>query len=226
MLKRSKATGRRSRRAAFFIVFFLFFILKGALADVQTIPLPKPKLKSNFSLEEAISKRRSVRNYSPKELTPEEISQLLWAAQGITDAAGHRAAPSAGARYPLVVYLVKSDGIYLYVPEKHALEQKSSKNIKEELARAALGQNFVSEAPVDIVICAIYEKVASRYGARGKKYTNVEAGHVAENIHLQAVSLGLASCPVGAFEDESVSKLLNLEGKEKPIYIIPVGHKR
>lgn len=193
---------------------------------MEMIKLPKPKLKSNISLEETISKRRSVRSYFPRQLTIEEIGQLLWACQGITDPSGFRAAPSAGALYPLEIYLVKDDGIYRYIPEGHQLEKRSDKNVKRELASASWGQGFIEEASVDIVICAVYERIASRYGKRGIRYTDIEVGHAAENVHLQAVALGLSSVPVGAFNDNAVSKILSLSVGETPIYIIPVGYAK
>lgn len=191
---------------------------------MEKINLPKPKLKSSFSVEEAILKRRSVRRYSSKELTIDQISQLLWAGQGITDVRGFRAAPSAGALYPLEIYLLKNDGVYRYIPEGHRLERISDRNLKKALAVASWNQRFINEAAVDIVICAVYERVTSRYGKRGIRYTDIEVGHAAENIHLQALSLGLCSVPVGAFNDNAVSKILNLSSMEKPIYIIPVGY--
>jgi len=216
-------------RKKFIIAILGFFISMNISAvgrdDMKTIKLPKPKLKGNVSIEEAISSRRSVRRYSSRRLTDGEISQLLWACQGITSPRGLRAAPSAGALYPLEVYLVKDDGVYKYIPEGHQLRQLSGENVKQDLMRASHGQAFVEKAPVDIVICAVYERVTSRYAERGVRYTDIEAGHAAENVHLEAVSLGLASVPVGAFSDNAVSKVLNLPAREKPIYIIPVGHE-
>jgi len=200
-------------------------ISAGGADNMKIIKLPKPKLKGKVSIEETIAGRRSVRRYSSRSLTIEEISQLLWACQGITSPRGLRAAPSAGALYPLEVYLVKDDGIYKYIPEGHELKQLSGENVKKDLSRAALGQAFIEKAPIDIVICAVYEKVTSRYAKRGERYTDIEVGHAAENVHLEAVSLGLASVPVGAFSDDAVSKVLNLPAREKPIYIIPVGHE-
>lgn len=200
-------------------------ISAGGADNMKIIKLPKPKLKGNVSIEETIAGRRSVRRYSSRGLTIEEISQLLWACQGITSPRGLRAAPSAGALYPLEVYLVKDDGIYKYIPEGHKLKQLSGKNVKQDLMRASHGQAFVEEAPVNIVICAVYERVTSRYAERGVRYADIEVGHAAENVHLEAVSLGLASVPVGAFSDNAVSKVLNLPAKEKPIYIIPVGYE-
>ncbi|MGB2705551.1 MAG: SagB/ThcOx family dehydrogenase [Candidatus Omnitrophota bacterium] len=191
---------------------------------MKTIKLPRPKLKSDISLEETITKRRSVRSYSRRELTLNQIGQLLWACQGITDSRPLRAAPSAGACYPLEVYIAKEDGLYRYVPEGHLIEKKSDSDLRKELAQASWGQRFVEEAPVNIIICAVYERVTSRYGKRGIRYTDIEVGHAAENVHLEAVSLGLSSCPVGAFNDKAVSKILDLPDGEKPVYIIPVGY--
>ena len=210
----------------FLIVGFLFLVFKSEANDMEKIKLPEPKLKSSVSLEETISKRRSVRNYSSEELTIEQISQLLWACQGITDPRGLRAAPSAGALYPLEIYLVKNDGVYHYLPDGHMLEKKSGKNIKGDLTRVSWNQRFIETASIDIVICAVYERVASKYGERGVKYTDIEIGHAAENVHLQAVSLGLSSVPVGAFDDGAVSRILGLPNNEKPICIIPVGYKK
>lgn len=191
----------------------------------KEISLPAPRLKGKISLEEAISQRRSKRRYSQQSLSLEQISQLLWSAQGITDKRGRfRAAPSAGALYPMETYLLNKDGLFHYLPERHKLEQISLKDLRTELARAALGQSFVAQAPVSIVIAAGYEKISSRYGQRGKRYTDIEVGHIAQNIHLQAVALGLGSVPVGAFDDQKVKELLQLPDAEQPLYIIPVGY--
>ena len=225
----AKEPKRRLKEIIMFslVAVFCFLVsLNIGAQDMETIKLPKPKLKSNFSVEEGILKRRSVRSYSSRELTMDQISQLLWACQGITSAKGFRAAPSAGARYPLEIYLLKKDGVYRYIPEGHQLQRTSTKDLRKDLDRVSGGQRSVGEAPINVVICAVYERVTSRYGQRGIRYTDIEVGHAAENIHLQAVSLGLASCPVGAFDDKSVSKVLNLSDKEKPIYIIPVGYRR
>ena len=209
----------------FALLLFIVFEARGG--DMKLIDLPKPKMKGGVSVEEAIMKRRSVRSYSSKEISQEAVSQLLWACQGITDEKrALRAAPSAGALYPLEVYLVKRDGLFRYVPAKHALELLSGKDLRAELARAAYGQRFVEEADIDIVIAAVYERVTSRYGDRGIRYTDMEAGHAAENVFLQAIALGLDSVAVGAFTDSAVSKVLNLPSGVKPLYILPVGYKR
>jgi len=189
------------------------------------IDLPKPVVKGKISLEESISKRRSHRRYLSKELTLEQIGQLVWSAQGITDAKRElRAAPSAGALYPLEIYLVKKDGLYHYIPKLHRLKLVKSEDLRSGLAAAAWGQNFISEAPLSIVICAVYARVTSKYGLRGSRYTEIEVGHAAENIQLQAVALGLGSVPVGAYRDEAVARLLELPSDHEPLYIIPVGY--
>lgn len=193
---------------------------------MNEIELPDPVLKGEVSVEETIQKRRSVRKYQSKDLTPQQISQLVWAAQGITDKRALRSAPSAGALYPLEIYVVKKDGLFHYIPEEHKLVRKKDGDLRSRLAAAALGQSFVAQAPVSIVMCAVYDRVAGRYGQRGVRYTDIEVGHAAENVHLQAVALGLASVPVGAFRDDAVSAVLGLTGDEVPIYIVPVGYEK
>ncbi len=222
----------KNRRAfaKILVTVVLFFVTTNTNGEeplkTKTIKLPAPVLKGTVSIEETIKMRRSIRSYADKELTDAQLSQLLWSAQGITSEKGYRAAPSAGALYPLEVYAVKKDGLYHYVPESHSLEFISGKDARQDLSAAAYGQNFVAQAPVDIVICAVYQRVTTRYGDRGKMYTDIEVGHAAENIHLQAVALGLDSVPVGAFTDNKVSSVLGLPKDEVPIYIVPVGYKK
>jgi SagB-type dehydrogenase family enzyme len=189
------------------------------------VKLPPPKLSSAVSLEESIKNRRSERNYKNNELPPEQLSQLLWAMQGLTDPEwGLRAAPSAGAIFPLEIYVVRSSGIYHYLPQQHAIEQVSSEDRRVALSQAALGQSFVAEAPVTFVIAANFQKVRQKYGGRTERYVYMEAGHVAENLHLQAVALGLGSVPVGAFWDDIAKKVLELPDALFPIYLIPAGY--
>jgi len=186
--------------------------------------LPEPRKKGALSLEECIQKRRSKRSFDSKELTREEISQLLWSLQGITDKTrGFRAAPSAGALYPLEIYAVKSEGFYHYTPHDHTLKRLSKKDLREPLTKAALGQRYIAQAPFTIVICAVYERICSRYGERGVMYTHIETGHAAQNLLLQAVALNLGSVPIGAFREAEVTKALSLPEAHKPVYILPVG---
>lgn len=209
------------------LLLTLTFIGKEDLAMAKEIQLPQPVVKGKVSLEEAIAKRRSQRVFSKKELTLEQISQLLWAAQGITGKNGEhkfRSTPSAGALYPMEIYALAKDGFYHYLPQKQALEVLSESDLRADLSSAALSQSSVSQAALDIVICAVYARVTAKYSERGKRYADIEAGHIAQNIHLQAVALGLGSLPVGAFSDEKVKGILKLPIDQVPLYIIPVGY--
>jgi len=188
--------------------------------------LPPPQTTGPMSLEETINRRRSVRSFSTAPLTDAELSQLLHAAQGVTDRQrGRRAVPSAGATFPLEVYLVRADGVHHYDPRAHTLEQLAGADKREELAQAAHGQSCVRNAPVALVLSGVEERTAARYGNRARRYLFMEAGHAAQNIHLQAVALGLGAVPVGAFDDDAVARVLELNPKKEiPLYIIPVGH--
>ncbi|MGQ9546638.1 MAG: SagB/ThcOx family dehydrogenase [Dehalococcoidia bacterium] len=193
--------------------------------------LPPPQLQGDVSLEEAIARRRSVRRYRRDSLSLAELGQILWSAQGITGHRALRAAPSAGATYPLEILVLAGQqcvagldsGIYLYLVNSHSLKLHKSGDFRIDLARAALGQEFIAQAPVAIAICAVYARTCNAYGRRGERYVHIEVGHVAENMHLQATALGLASVEVGAFEDEQVRKVLSVEEQVKPLYIMPVG---
>jgi SagB-type dehydrogenase family enzyme len=194
-----------------------------------TVILPEPKYDGDAPVEEALLKRRSVREYSGQALTLQELAQLLWAAQGITDARGFRTAPSAGATYPLEVYAVVGDvkgvaeGIYRYRPQEHRLLKVASGEWREALARAALDQQWVTQGAVNIVITAIYERTTGHYGKRGIRYVDMEAGHAAQNVYLQAVALNLGTVTIGAFHDDQVAGILELTDDEIPLYIMPVG---
>ncbi len=190
----------------------------------KEIVLPAARLKGKLSLEEAIYRRRSERSFVSQKLTLGQIGQLLWAAQGETDKSrGLRAVPSAGALYPLEIYLLSSQGFFHYFPSGHKLEVVSGEDKRQSLAQGALFQNCITEAQVSIVICAVYERITHKYGQRGLRYVDIEAGHAAENLHLQAVALGLSSVCVGAFDDQAVKNLLALPSACEPLYIIPVG---
>jgi SagB-type dehydrogenase family enzyme len=193
------------------------------------ISLPEPARDSNTSVESALLRRRSVRQYASETLTIAEISQLLWAAQGITRPGGYRTAPSAGALYPLEVYLVSGNvnqlpaGVYRYHPEGHELEQVILGDKRAELSHAALGQDPVQGAPAVILISGIYERTTGKYGERGRQYVHMEVGSAAENIYLQAVSLNLGTVFIGAFYDDQVKEVLDLRPNEIPLCLMPVG---
>jgi len=204
-------------------ILLLILIVKGGVIAMNDIKLPNPDIKGKMPLETAISKRRSVRSYAEKDLTLGQISQLLWAAQGITDKKnGFRSAPSAGALYPITVYIVKNDGLFEYIPKTHSLRMIMNKDLRNNLASAALGQGSVSEAAVDFVIAADFRITETRYGSRADKYVWLEAGHIAQNILLEATALGLAGVPVGAFYDNKVKDALYLD--KEPLYMVPIGH--
>lgn len=195
------------------------------------VELPEPRYDSDVSIEETLLKRRSVRDYTGEALTLEEVSQLLWAAQGTTDPRGFRTAPSAGATYPLETYLVVGDvgnlteGVYRYESAEHKLVKVLDGDWRAQLAGAALGQSWVKNGAVNIVFTAIYERTTGRYGDRGIQYVHMEVGHAAQNVYLQATALGLGTVVIGAFHDDQVSEILKLPKNEQPLYIIPVGRK-
>ncbi len=205
------------------------------LALGSTIKLPDPTTVGSISVEEALAKRRSIRDYSKDPLNLKQVSQLLWAAQGITETRyGLRTSPSAGGTYPLELYVVVAEnsvaelkvGVYQYVPKDHSLILRSTADLRGALSVAALGQKWVAEAPINIVIAAIYERTTKVYGDRGVRYVHMEVGHVGENIYLQATALGLGTVTIGAFHDEEVQRILTLPSEQKPLYIMPVGRPR
>ncbi len=192
--------------------------------DMMT-PLPPPGLRGAVSLEEALTRRRSVRDFDDAPLTDQELGQLLWAAQGITDERGHRTAPSAGALYPLEVYVVTAEGVFHYQPDGHFLLAVSQYDAREALYSAGLRQEAIRCAPATIVIAAVYERTAKKYGTeRSPRYVHLEAGHAAQNLLLEAVALGLGAVPIGAFDDRGVQDAVGLDRDEEPLYLIPVGH--
>jgi len=189
--------------------------------------LPEPETDGAGSIEHVLKERRSVRDFGDGKLTDGQLSQLLWAAQGITaPGRGYRTAPSAGATYPLETYAVTAAGVFHYLPEKHALQEIRRGDLRAELSGAALGQSSVAKAPVTIVFAAVPKRTTGRYGERGIRYIHMEAGHAAQNVHLQAVALGLGSVPVGAFDDEEVRGILEIDPGQQVLYLIPVGVPR
>lgn len=205
--------------------FFIITILLEGISFGDVINLPAPKSRGKVTVEEAVQGRRSYREFHPNELNQEQISQLLWSGQGITDNDFDlRAAPSAGALFPLQLLLSKKDGLYRYVPQGHKLLKMSGEDKRPSLVRAALGQKFLGDAPCVVVITALFDKSRSKYGMRGDRYAFMEAGHAAENICLQAVALGLGSVVVGSFWDNAIAAALELPAGETPVYMIPVGY--
>ncbi|HUX90756.1 MAG TPA: SagB/ThcOx family dehydrogenase [Gallionellaceae bacterium] len=200
----------------------------GMDAAVRSVNLPPPPAVGAMSLEEALTQRRSVREFIPGALTLSEVSRLLWAAQGSTGS-GRRTAPSAGATYPLEVYLVAgnveglSAGVYRYLSNQHRLESVSDAEILQHMGAAALEQRWVERAAAVVVIAAVFERTTAHYGNAGERYVHMESGHAAQNLLLQAAAIGLCVTPVGAFNDRSVSRLLQLPARQTPLYLLPVG---
>ncbi len=185
-----------------------------------------------MSLEEAISRRRSVRDFSLEPISQSQLSQILWAAQGITETRlKSRAIPSAGATYSLEIFVACgrngieeiSAGIYHYNVADHSLSLHHEGDVRLDLARAALDEAMIYQSPVDIIICALYQRTTRHYGDRGERYVHIEVGHAGQNIYLEATALGLATVAIGAFHDEPVREVLRLDKQYKPLYIMPLG---
>ena len=196
----------------------------------ETIALPEPAGTGDVSLEETLRDRRSVRTYSAEPLTLAQVGQLLWAGQGITSPEGWRTAPSAGGLYPLSLHVVAGNvrdlpaGVYTYRPDGHAFELLREGDRRADLARASLDQSWVGEGAISIVVAADYAITEAKYGDRAARYVQMEAGHVAQNLCLQAVALGLGLVTVGAFDDNGIRDTLGLPDNLYPLYVIPVGN--
>lgn len=208
-------------------------IMKGASANyrgrAERIELPPPTRDRLLTVEAAIRSRRSIREFGPGSITVEEISQILWAAQGITDQAGYRTAPSAGALYPLEISLIAGDieslptGIYRYDPRAHALDVVAAGDHRTAIAEAALSQRWIADAAAILVIAAVEERTSVKYGKRGVRYVHIETGHAAQNVYLQAAALGLGTTIVGAFDDAEVIEVSGLRHEETPLCLLPIG---
>lgn len=198
----------------------------------EKIILPPPNLKGLVSVEESINRRRSHRNLSDQPVSLETLSQLLWSAQGITESSRHlRAVPSAGSTFPLEIFIVAGSfgvgglaaGLYVYSPADHTLSPLRNGDFRQGLANEALGQQAITNAPVTLVITADYERTRERYRNRTERYVHMEAGHAAQNVHLQAAALGLGTVAIGAFDDSGVAAVLGLAANYAPLYVMPVG---
>lgn len=200
--------------------------------DQAFIQLPSPKLTGKHSLEQLLNQRRSVRDYQEVNISLAELGQLLWAAQGITHSQGLRTAPSAGALYPLELYIAVgrveglAEGTYHYDPRQHRLERVGSDDKRKSLARSAYFQSSLKEAAVVMVFGAIYERTRRKYGKRAERYVHIEVGHAAQNVYLQAEALGLGTVMIGAFSDKAVASILRLPKRVMPLGLMPIGRKR
>jgi SagB-type dehydrogenase family enzyme len=195
----------------------------------EWLQLSRAVLDGRHSVERALHERRSVRNYTDRAMMPNDLAQILWAAQGVTAADGRRTAPSAGALYPLETYVALGavvglePGVYRYEPGRHAVRLIGLGDHRAALAVAALGQAWIEAAPVVIALAAVYARTTGTYGERGRLYVHMEAGHAAENVYLQAAALGLCTAVVGAFDDRAVKRVMQMGDDEEPICLLPVG---
>jgi len=199
----------------------------------QRVSLPPPSQEEGrLTLVKALQARRSVRNFTDEPLSLAQISRLLWSAQGITAAGGFRTAPSAGALYPLELYLVSgnttdlAEGIYRYDPQGQELELVATGDRRGPLSDAAFAQHWINESAAIIAVAAVPSRTTRKYGNRGVRYVHMEAGHAAQNVYLQAVSLGLGTTTVGAFYDDRVRTVLTLPEEVQPLCLLPLGYPR
>lgn len=214
------------------MLFFGLLFVSGP-AGAGEIRLPPAAFKGQVSVEEALKARRTVRHFARRGLTLAQVGQLLWATDGVSDPRGFRTAPSAGATFPLELYLVAGErgveglpaGVYRYLPGSHALAPVTPGDLRVAVARASLNQGWMAEAPVMIVIAADYRRCTARYGQRGIRYTHMEVGHAGQNLFLQAEAMGLGAGIVGAFEDQALAGILKLPKEHEPLIIMPVGYK-
>ncbi len=215
----------RTRNLAGGAVLTLAATAAGLSLQNRSPGLPAVRTSGGMPLTDALAARRSCREFSAVPLSRAEIGQLCWAAQGITDSgSARRAAPSAGALYPLELYVATAGGVEHYRPRGHVLEPHLSQDVRAALAHAALDQRAVAEAPACVILTAVEARTQAKYGTRAERYCFLEAGHAAQNLLLQATALDLGGVPVGAFEDEQVAAALHLPPGTRPLYLLPVGH--
>lgn len=187
--------------------------------------MPTPAKTASMPLDDALAKRRTVRDFAAEPLDDESIAKLLWAAQGVTRRDGHRTEPSAGATYPLELYAVTARGVFRWEP-RGRLSPLEAVDVRPALERAAGGQSAVGTAPLVLAFAGVQARTASKYGQRAERYVTLEAGHAAQNVLIEATALGLGAVPVGAFDDDAVARALPLRRGERPIYLVAVGHPR
>lgn len=192
----------------------------------EPVVLPTPITEPGGpGLEQVLANRRSVRDYRREPLPLDVLGQLFWAGQGITDAQGHRTAPSAGARYPLELYAITAADLWHYLPDGHRAERRQSAGLPGDLPAITFGQEFVATAPAVLVLTGVASRTEAEYGAVAERLVDREAGHAAQNILLQATALGLGAVPVGGFEPAEVAESLLLPPGEEVLYLIPVGYE-
>ncbi|MCL2231817.1 MAG: SagB/ThcOx family dehydrogenase [Treponema sp.] len=225
------------------VLFITFPACNGRTAAQEASPqvtviLPAPSTDGSMSVERALASRRSRRHFQNRPITIEQLSQILWAAYGVTYPlpnhpnlrGGLRTSPSAGALYPLEIYVIVGNvtgleaGVYRYISGEHKLVRIIAGDLRNQLSDAALGQRMIREAPATIFYSAVFSRMTGIYGVRGRRYVYMEIGHSAQNVYLQAEALGLGTCAIGAFVDTRVRQVLQLPADEEPLYIMPIGY--
>jgi len=191
----------------------------------DVVKLPPPRTRGGAPLDQVLVARRSVREFASTPLTWSEIGQLLWAAQGVTHDEEKRTAPSAGATYPLELYVATADGLFHYRPNGHSVTRVTARDVRRDIQDAA-GEQEAINAPAIFAYAAVPARTAARYGDRAMRYVQIEIGHAGQNLLLEAVSLGLGAVPVGAFSDADLHRVLGLAGDRVVLYLVPVGHPR
>ncbi len=210
------------------LMTLLLGLQEGHASEGDTIQLPEPDYRG-IALEEVLKQRRTVREFSLQKVPLTALSQLLWSAQGVTSQRGFRTAPSAGALYPLEIAVIVGavvglpNGVYRYRPDHHTLQKVLDGDRRKETARAALGQGWMADATMLIIITAVARRTERKYGKRAELYVPIEAGAAAQNILLQTVSLGLSAAIVGAFDTRQLQQIIRSQKGEEPLLILPVG---
>ena len=203
-----------------------------ANSNDMPVPLPQPELHGTMPLEQALQQRRSQREFDAGPLALRDVAQVLWAAQGVTDARGLRTAPSAGALAPLEIYLIAGQvsdlpaGLYRYQPGAQSLVPIRRGELRGQVAALALGQSALREAPATLVIAGVYSRTRQRYGERAERYVHIEAGHAAQNVYLQCTARRLSTVLIGSFDDAALRAALALPPDHAPLALMPFGRGR
>jgi SagB-type dehydrogenase family enzyme len=189
------------------------------------IELPKPDLSAGIPLNQALAGRRTPvpRAFLPTPLTKAELSQILWAANGLTGPEERRTAPSAANQHYVHIFVTSAEGFFEYLPVGHQLQKISGEDLRAKFSN----QQAVTQAPTVLLLVGDYERAAVRYpGEKGPRFIALEGGHIAQNVLLEASALGLGAVPVGGFEPKDVNKAASLPAQQSSIYLLTIGHPK
>jgi SagB-type dehydrogenase family enzyme len=217
------------------IVFIYFCFSFNNIQAMDIIKLPEPKDKKVVYLDELLNKRYSIRTFKQKPISIDDLSYILWCSYGFKKDGG-RVVPSAGALYPLDIYIIAGSiegernmgiipGIYHYLPDKHQIELIKKGDIRKDVANASLSQMWMASAPCMIAITCEYKRITSKYRDRGIRYAHMEAGNVSQNIFLATFNTGLGCGIVGAFNDDLVKTVMGINRMREPLLIMPIGYR-